>query len=96
MYTRDVKVTVVGNGSFHRVHLSISFIASSNIVCLGPVTLFRPDSIAGQILCCDVYGSLTGLELPRPEALALLMPSVMNIVLRLTTAILVDSRVYHK
>ena len=75
MYTWDVKVTVFGKGSSKRVHLSIRVIARSNIAHTGRVTVFRLDSIAGQIPSRDVSGSPTGLELLTPDARALRMPS---------------------
>ena len=75
MYTCDVKVTAFGSGSLKRVHLSIRVIACSNIAHLGSVTVFRLDSIAGQIPCHGVSGSPTGLELLTADAAALPMPS---------------------
>ena len=75
IYTWDVKVTAFGGGSSKRVHHSIRVIARSIIARSGPVTQLGLDSSAGQIPCCGVSGSPTGLELLTSDGIALCMPS---------------------
>ena len=75
MYTCDVKVTAFRRELSKRVHLSIRVMARSNIARSGPVTVFRLDSIAGQIPCRGVSGSPTGLEHLKADAEELSMPS---------------------
>ena len=96
MYTCDVNVTAFGSGLSKKVHLSIRVIASSDIACSGPVTVFRLDSIAGQIPCCGVSGSPTGVEHLKAEAEDCVCPVGMNIVLCLTTGTFMDCRVYRQ